>query len=140
MSPIWPFGQGAAGGSCSAGSHAEKAIKMLLSIGTVISPATRSVCRAVDGTYTAYTSSMYVNSVRTSMSGFASMSTTNAIAENAAVPTKRVASSTTRTNWRDRGAPRSSSHNNPNAALATNSSALLRLKNERRPARRRARS
>ena len=69
---------------------------------------------------------MYVNSVRTSMSGFASMSTTNAIAENAAVPTKSVASSTTRTNCGIAARPQQH-HNEPKAALATNSSALLRL-------------
>ena len=70
--------------------------------------------------------------MRTNMSGFANMSMTNAIAENAAVPTKSVDSSTVRTNRGDRGAPRSSSHNAANAALATNSSTLLRL-NESRP-------
>ena len=50
MSPTWPLGQMAAGGSCSAGSHERNATKMQPSSGTVISAATTSVRRAVDGT------------------------------------------------------------------------------------------
>jgi hypothetical protein len=50
MSPGAPFGQIAAGGSWSAGSQERKARKIDPSSGTVISAATSSVWRAVDGT------------------------------------------------------------------------------------------
>src|SRR6188474_1092655 len=102
MSPTLPLAQIAAGGSCNAGSHLLNARKMQPSSGTVISKATTNVCRAVDGTYTAYTSNMQVSVLRTIMSGDAVRSMTNANVENAVVPTKSVESSTVRTNRGDR--------------------------------------
>jgi hypothetical protein len=57
---------------------------------------------------------------------------TSATADNAAVPTNRVESSTARTTRGDRGAPRKSSHSAVNAAVATRSGMLGRLNDGRR--------